>query len=89
MIVGIPKEIKTDENRVAITPAGVSVFVGHGHTVLIEKDGGEGHCKLLYALLNNSTITDNCCDIKMLQTPFNENGVTERKPWLYCSICAF
>lgn len=42
MIVGVPKEIKTDENRVAITPAGVSAFAGHGHTVLIEKDAGAG-----------------------------------------------
>ena len=42
MIVGVPKEIKTDENRVAITPAGVSAFVGNGHTVLIETDAGMG-----------------------------------------------
>jgi alanine dehydrogenase len=42
MIVGVPKEIKPDENRVAITPAGVSAFVGHGHTVLIERSAGGG-----------------------------------------------
>ena len=42
MIVGVPKEIKTDENRVAITPAGVSAFFGHGHEVLIESGAGEG-----------------------------------------------
>lgn len=42
MIVGVPKEIKTDENRVAITPAGVSAFVGDKHEVLIEKGAGEG-----------------------------------------------
>jgi len=42
MIVGIPKEIKAEENRVAITPAGVSALVAHGHRVLIERDAGTG-----------------------------------------------
>lgn len=42
MIIGVPKEIKTEENRVAITPAGVSAFVGQKHTVLVEKDAGVG-----------------------------------------------
>ena len=40
MIVGILKEIKIDENRVAITPAGVEVMTNGGHTVLVEKDAG-------------------------------------------------
>ena len=31
MIIGVPKEIKNNENRVAVTPAGVSEFVRHGH----------------------------------------------------------
>jgi len=42
MIVGVLKEIKADEKRVAITPAGVSAFVAHGHQVLIERGAGEG-----------------------------------------------
>ncbi len=42
MIVGIPKEIKEEENRVAITPTGVSAFVSHGHRVLVEKGAGFG-----------------------------------------------
>jgi alanine dehydrogenase len=42
MIIGVPKEIKEDENRVAITPAGVSAFVSNGHQVLIEKNAGLG-----------------------------------------------
>jgi len=42
MIIGIPKEIKEEELRVAITPAGVSAFVAHGHRVLIEKGAGMG-----------------------------------------------
>ncbi|BDG37796.1 alanine dehydrogenase [Saccharococcus caldoxylosilyticus] len=42
MIIGVPKEIKNNENRVAITPAGVMSFIQAGHTVLIEKDAGIG-----------------------------------------------
>src|ERR1043166_1983209 len=42
MIVGIPKEIKAEENRVAIPPAGVSALVSHGHRVLIERHAGAG-----------------------------------------------
>ena len=34
MIVGIPKEIKNNENRVGLTPAGVKELVKHGHTAL-------------------------------------------------------
>ena len=40
MRVGIPKEIKTREGRVAVTPAGVKMLVGSGHTVFIEKGAG-------------------------------------------------
>jgi len=42
MIIGIPKEIKNNENRVAITPAGVTAFVQNGHEVLIETNAGLG-----------------------------------------------
>ncbi len=42
MVVGVPKEIKTDERRVALVPAGVAAFVSHGHTVLVEKNAGTG-----------------------------------------------
>jgi alanine dehydrogenase len=42
MRVGVPTEIKTDEYRVAITPAGVREFVEHGHEVLIQHDAGDG-----------------------------------------------
>jgi alanine dehydrogenase len=41
MIVGILKEIKAEENRVAMTPAGVEVMKQNGHTVLVEKSAGE------------------------------------------------
>jgi len=40
--IGVPKEIKPDEYRVAITPAGVREMVEHGHEVLIETGAGEG-----------------------------------------------
>lgn len=42
MIVGVPKEIKEEENRVAITPTGIAAFGSHGHRVLIEKGAGLG-----------------------------------------------
>ena len=42
MIIGIPKEIKKEEYRVAITPAGVTELKQAGHTVLIETDAGKG-----------------------------------------------
>lgn len=42
MKVGIPREVKDNEYRVAITPAGVHELVTHGHQVFIEKDAGIG-----------------------------------------------
>jgi len=42
MIIGVLKEIKTKENRVAMTPAGVEMMVAHGHTVHVETTAGEG-----------------------------------------------
>jgi alanine dehydrogenase len=42
MKVGVPKEIKPDEYRVAITPAGVREMAEHGHEVLVEAGAGEG-----------------------------------------------
>jgi len=42
VIIGVPKEIKTMEARVAITPGGVAALTEAGHRVLIEKSAGEG-----------------------------------------------
>jgi len=42
MIVGVLKEIKAEENRVCMTPAGVEVMRQSGHTVLVEKNAGKG-----------------------------------------------
>ncbi len=40
MIVGVPKEIKTNENRIAMTPGGVELLVAKGHKVIVEDNGG-------------------------------------------------
>lgn len=42
MIIGIPKEIKNNENRVGATPAGVKELVKHGHTVYVQHTAGVG-----------------------------------------------
>lgn len=42
MIVGIPREIKDNEYRVGMVPAGVKALTDDGHTVLVEKGAGEG-----------------------------------------------
>ncbi|MDN3018793.1 alanine dehydrogenase [Paenibacillus sp. BSR1-1] len=42
MFIGVPKEIKNNENRVALTPAGVVSLLNAGHIVLVEKDAGIG-----------------------------------------------
>ncbi|ADU31116.1 alanine dehydrogenase [Evansella cellulosilytica] len=42
MLIGVPKEIKNNENRVALTPSGVDTLIKSGHQVLIETDAGIG-----------------------------------------------
>ena len=42
MKVGIPKEIKNNENRVGMTPAGVAELIRHGHEVFVQHTAGEG-----------------------------------------------
>ena len=42
MIIGVPKEIKNNENRVAMTPAGVAELKHNGHTVYVQHTAGEG-----------------------------------------------
>jgi alanine dehydrogenase len=42
MKVGVPKEIKNNENRVGMTPAGVAELIRHGHEVMVQKTAGEG-----------------------------------------------
>ena len=42
MIIGVPKEIKNNENRVAVTPSGVHELTAHGHTVYVQHTAGDG-----------------------------------------------
>ena len=42
MIVGVPKEIKEQEQRVALLPSGAQQLVRKGHSVLVEKNAGLG-----------------------------------------------
>lgn len=42
MIIGVPKEIKNNENRVSVTPAGVKELVANGHKVYVQHTAGEG-----------------------------------------------
>lgn len=42
MLIGVPREIKANEYRVALVPAGAEVLVQHGHEVLVERGAGEG-----------------------------------------------
>src|ERR1017187_9187357 len=42
MIIGVPKEIKNNENRVGLTPAGVAELIKHGHILYVQASAGEG-----------------------------------------------
>jgi alanine dehydrogenase len=42
MLIGVPKEIKTNENRIALVPAGAEAFVAAGHSVFVEASAGLG-----------------------------------------------
>ena len=42
MKIGVVKEIKSDEYRVALTPAGALELVDHGHAVMVETGAGDG-----------------------------------------------
>lgn len=42
MQIGVPREIKPEENRVALTPGGVAALTAHGHHVRVERDAGVG-----------------------------------------------
>jgi alanine dehydrogenase len=61
MIVGVLKEIKAEENRVCMTPAGVEIMAQNGHTVLVEKNAGNG------SGFNNKTYSDAGAEI--IDTP--------------------
>ena len=60
MIIGVPKEIKDNENRVALTPAGAEALCGAGHKVLLEADAGtgSGFADNLYAKFGAEVVSD-------------------------------
>ena len=41
MLIGVPKEIKNHEYRIGLTPAGARELIAHGHSVLVQRDGGK------------------------------------------------
>ena len=71
MIIGVPKEIKNNENRVGLTPAGVSAFVKAGHTVFVQSTAGvgSGFSDQEYAAAGATvlpTIEDTCAKAEMI-----------------------
>ncbi|HCN04319.1 MAG TPA: alanine dehydrogenase, partial [Bacteroidetes bacterium] len=42
MLIGVPKEIKNNEKRVALTPGGAETLVAHGHSIVVETNAGVG-----------------------------------------------
>jgi len=44
MVIGVPKEIKEQEQRVALLPSAANQLIRHGHSVLVEKNAGIGSC---------------------------------------------
>ena len=42
MLIGVPKEIKNNENRVALLPVGASTLISNGHKVIVETNAGLG-----------------------------------------------
>ena len=46
MIIGVPKEIMHDENRVSATPEVCARYIAQGHTVLVEHDAGKAHSSM-------------------------------------------
>ena len=64
MLIGVPKEIKDNENRVSTTPAGVAEYVARGHDVLVETSAGvgSGFSDAEYAGAG-ATLTDDAGDV--------------------------
>ena len=55
MKVGVPKEIKNNENRVGMTPSGVAELIKRGHTVFVQHTAGEGMQERAVASAMSST----------------------------------
>ncbi|MEG1009212.1 MAG: alanine dehydrogenase [Clostridia bacterium] len=79
MIIGIPKEIKSNENRVAITPSGVYDLIKLGHKVIIENDAGIGsnitdeeYIEVGANIMNKKDLFDNSDIIVKVKEPLEE-----------------
>ncbi len=72
MIIGVPKEIKNNENRVALTPAGVLTFVKAGHKVLIETNAGveSGFRNVDYAYAGAEIIQSVCRSMETIRNDY-------------------
>ena len=57
MRIGVPKEIKPQENRIGLTPESVKTLVSEGHEVLVENNGG---LKLVLKMINIQSRCKNC-----------------------------
>jgi alanine dehydrogenase len=64
VIIGVPSEVKTDEYRVALTPAGARELTSHGHRVLIQRGAGEGSSiPDAHYLATGATIVESADDV--------------------------
>ena len=66
MIIGVPKEIKNNENRVGMTPAGVAELVKRGHTVYVQASAGATAVFLMKSTLQ---WVRKCCQPSKLHMP--------------------
>ena len=72
MKIGVPKEIKPQENRIGLTPDSVRTLVSEGHEVLIENNGGfEAGFENDQYIKAGAKIADTAADI------FNDTATTE------------
>ena len=60
MNIGVPKEIKNNENRVAITPGGVLELTKRGHAVRVQTQAGMGMVLLSVRLKGSPLVVINC-----------------------------
>ncbi|MEH6467637.1 MAG: alanine dehydrogenase, partial [Porticoccus sp.] len=71
--IGVPKEIKNNENRVALTPVGAKILIQAGHGVMVEHGAGEG------SGFSDSSYGDVGCEIVRVETAWNTDLVLKVK----------
>ena len=70
MIIGVPKEIKNNENRVALTPAGAQELTKRGHTVYVQTKAGEGSGFSLESEFSFGNVVGTAATISLLNIVF-------------------